>query len=92
MTTGIAKAIEVADACKDAMVDFEVMTMAAEIVQNANALTQDEMIELMFKYSGILSANVATRLTHILMSESEFSTMTDEIQMFDEIGRDVMGN
>lgn len=92
MTTGIAKAIEVADACKDAMVDFEVMTMAAEIVQNASTLTQDEMISLMFKYSGILSANVATRLTHVLMSESEFNEMTDEIQMFDEIGRDVLGN
>ena len=92
MTTGIAKAIEISDACKDAMVDFDVMTMAAEIVKTASHKTQDEMIELMFKYSGILSANVATRLTHLLLTKSEFSQMADEIQMFDEIGRDVLGN
>lgn len=89
--SGIAKAMEVAEVCQDAMTDFDVMTLAAEIVQTANHLTQDELINLMFKYSGTLTANVATRLTHVLMSESDFSAMTDEIQMFDEIEREVFG-
>jgi hypothetical protein len=89
--SGIAKALEVADTCKDAMTSFDVMMIAAEIVQNAPTLTQEELVHLMFKYSGTLSAAVATRVTHVLMSESEFNAMTAEIEMFDEIAKDVLG-
>lgn len=91
MSTGIAKASELAQAGKDAMTDFEVMVMAAEIAQTANHISQDELIHLLFKYSATLTANVATRITHILMSESELNDMVSDIQMFDEIANDVLG-
>lgn len=89
--SGIAKAVEISEACKDSMVDFEVMTLAAEIVEKANYLSQDELIHLMFKYSGTLTANVATRVTSICMSESDFNSMVEDVQMFDKIQRDVLG-
>lgn len=92
MKTGIAKAEELAQAGKDAMTDLDVMTMAAEIVQKASYLTQDELIHLMFKYSGTLTATVATRITHILMTESELNDMVADIEMFNEIGNSVLGD
>lgn len=91
MLSGIAQAHAIAEASKEAMTDFEVMTMAAEIVKTANYLSEEELISLMFKYSGTLTANVATRVTHILMTESDFDAMVEEVEMFDKISRDVLG-
>ena len=91
MLSGIAQAHAIAEASKEAMTDFEVMTMAAEIVKTANYLSEEELISLMFKYSGTLTANVATRITSILMTESDFDAMVEEVQMFDQISRDVLG-
>jgi hypothetical protein len=91
MLSGIAQAHAIAEASKEAMTDFEVMTMAAEIVKTANYLSEEELISLMFKYSGTLTANVATRVTHILMTESDFDAMVEEVEMFDQISRDVLG-
>jgi hypothetical protein len=90
--SGIAKAHEIAETCKEAMTDFEVMMAASEIVKGASYLSQDELINLMFKYSGMLTANVATRITHILMSESDFNAMVEDVEMFDQIEKDVLGN
>ena len=91
MLSGIAQAHAIAEASKEAMTDFEVMTMDAEIVKTANYLSEEELISLMFKYSGTLTANVATRVTHILMTESDFDAMVEEVEMFDQISRDVLG-
>lgn len=91
MLSGIAQAHAIAEASKEAMTDFEVMTMAAEIVKTANYLSEEELISLMFKYSGTLTANVATRITSILMTESDFDAMVEEVEMFDQISRDVLG-
>jgi hypothetical protein len=91
MLSGIAQAHAIAEASKEAMTDFEVMTMAAEIVKTANYLSEEELISLMFKYSGTLTANVATRITSILMTESQFNAMVEEVEMFDQISRDVLG-
>jgi len=91
MLSGIAQAHAIAEASKEAMTDFEVMTMAAEIVKTANYLSEEELISLMFKYSGTLTANVATRITSILMTESDFDAMVEEVKMFDQISKDVLG-
>ena len=63
--TGIAQAHAIAEASKEAMTDFEVMTMAAEIVKTANYLSEEELISLMFKYSGTLTANPTNTNTNI---------------------------
>ena len=54
MKTGIAKAEELAQAGRDAITDVEVMLLASQIVRNAKDITEDELIHLMFKYSGTL--------------------------------------
>ena len=88
----IVKAMKIADASKEAMTDFNVMLAAAEIYKTAmNNPTDEEMQHLIFKYSAILTANVSTRITSILMTESELDEMISDIQMFDEIGKSVLG-
>jgi hypothetical protein len=89
--SSISKAYELAEAGKEAMTSFDVMVQAANIVKNANTLSEQELIDLMFKYSGTLTAAVASRVTNVLMSESDFDSMCADIQMFDEIEKDVLG-
>ena len=86
------KAMEIAEASKEAMTDFEVMLAAAEIYKSAmNNPTDEEMQHLIFKYSAILTANVSTRITSILMTESDFNAMVDEVSEMDEITKKVLG-
>ena len=88
----IVTAMKIADASKEAMTDFNVMMAAAEIYKSAmNNPTDEEMQHLIFKYSAILTANVSTRITSILMTESDFNSMVSEVEMFDEIERNVLG-
>ena len=88
----IVKAMKIADASKEAITDFKVMMAAAEIYKAAmNNPTDEQMQHLIFKYSAILTANVTTRITSILMTESEFNSMVSEVEMFDEIERNVLG-
>ena len=91
MKTGIARAEELAQAGKDAIMDLDVMVLASHIVKHAKDITEEELIHLMFKYSGTLAASVSARLTSILMTESEFNSMVSEVEMFDEIERNVLG-
>lgn len=86
--SSITTAMKIAEATKDSITDLECMFAAAEIFKLAPS---EEMKDLLFKYSAILSANVSTRVTSILMTESDFNAMVDEVQMFDEIERNVLG-
>ena len=86
--SSITTAMKIAEATKDSITDFECMMAAAQIFKLAPS---EEMKDLLFKYSAILSANVSTRVTSILMTESDFNAMVDEVQMFDEIERNVLG-
>ena len=87
--TGIALATELAEAGKQAIFDFDTMVLASKICQLS---TSEEISDLLFKYSGTLTATVATRITHILMTESELEDMVADIQMFDEIANSVLGD
>lgn len=84
----IVTAMKIADASKDAMTDLKVMLAAAEIFKLAPS---EEMSELIFKYSAILTASVSTHVTSVLMTESQFNSMVSEVEMFDQIERNVLG-
>ena len=89
--TGIALATELADKAKEAMFEEDVLVLGAAIIENASNISQDELMSLLFKYSATLTANVGTRITHALLSESQISAMISEIEMFEEIEQEVMG-
>ena len=88
----IVTAMKIADASKEGMTDLKVMLAAAEIYKAAmNNPTDEEMQHLIFKYSALLTASVSTHVTSVLMTESQFNNMVAEVEMFDEIERNVLG-
>lgn len=88
----IVTAMKVAQASQDGMTSLNVMMAAAELYQaTLNNPTADEMQELIFKYSATLTASVATHVTHVLLTESQINSMTNEIDMFDQMEKDVFG-
>lgn len=89
--TGIAQAHAIAKASKEAMESFDVMMVAAQIVETADRISKEELVELLFKYSGTLTASVASNVTHVIMSESDFHAMVEDVEMFQQIERDVLG-
>ena len=84
----IVTAMKIADASKEGMTDLKVMMAAAEIYKLAPS---EEMQDLIFKYSAILTASVSTHVTSVIMTESQFNNMVAEVEMFDEIERNVLG-
>ena len=88
----IIKAMEIQEACKDAMMSPEVMIEASKFMQKAtNGITQDEFVDLMFRYSGSLAAMVATLVSHICLTEEQINQMVSDIEEFDKITNDVLG-
>jgi hypothetical protein len=90
----IITAIKIQEATKESLHDPMVMLTAQMLVQEitgSDEMPSDEIIRALFRYSSLLSANVATRITSILMTESQFSSMCDEIEEFDKIGKEVLG-
>lgn len=88
----IITAMKVAEASQDGMTSLHVMMAAAELYQTAlRNPTAEEMQDLIFKYSATLSASVATRVTHVLMTEEQINSMAEQIDMFDQIEKDVLG-
>jgi hypothetical protein len=88
----IVTAMKVAEASQDGMTSLHVMMAAAELYQaTLNNPTPEEMQELIFKYSATLTASVATRVTHVLMTEEQINSMVDQIDMFEQIEKDVLG-
>ena len=88
----IITAMKVAEASQDGMTSLHVMMAAAELYKTAlNNPSAEEMQELIFKYSATLSASVATRVTHVLLTESQINAMAEQIDEFDQIAKDVLG-
>ena len=78
----IVTAMKVAEASQDGMTSLHVMMAAAELYQaTLNNPTPEEMQDLIFKYSATLSASVATRVTHVCMTEADFDAMVSDVQM-----------
>lgn len=90
--TGIALANELAEAGRQGIMDIDVLMLGSEIVHNASELSKDELGTLLFKYTATLSAAVSARISHVLLTETQMADMASEIDMFDKIAKDVLGN
>ena len=56
-----------------------------------NGDVQDEHIRLLFRYSAMLASATATRITSVLLTESEFDNMVDEINEMENLTNDIVG-
>lgn len=79
--SNISTALAIQEACSNAVYAYESMEVAAEIAREADF--NPAILQLLMKYTSVLTAGVATNMTQILMSESDFNHMMDELR---EIG------
>ncbi len=87
--SNIATALAIQSATKDAMYSEYVMDSARDFVEALVGEADERHIKLLFKYSTMLSAAVATKLTEVLMTESDFNSMMSEINEFEEMTKNI---
>ena len=87
----ISTALKIQDATQEAFKDEQVMTMAAAIYQMRNDVDNETMARMLFEYSATLSALTATLVSHAILSETQMKEMISEINEFENISREVLG-
>jgi hypothetical protein len=87
----IVTAIEIQNATKNAVMDPFIMSLAADIYQNKNVFSDEQMAQALFRYSGLLSALTASFVSQVLLSESDLDNMISEINEFENISKNVLG-
>jgi len=76
--SNISTALQIQEACTQSVFNDENLIIAAEI---ANATDfNPEVMALLLKYSASLTADVATRVTSILMPHDEIHAMITELK------------
>ena len=87
----ISTALKIQDATQEAFQDEQVMMMAAAIYQMRNDVDNETMARMLFEYSATLSALTATLVSHAILSENQMKEMISEIEEFENISKEVLG-
>lgn len=87
----ISTALKIQDATQEAFQDEQVMKMAAAIYQMRNDVDNETMAKMLFEYSATLSALTATLVSHAILSETQMKEMISEIEEFENISKEVLG-
>ena len=85
----IATAIRLQEITKEAVFDEMILTMATDIHRNRNVMSDDEFMEAIYRYSGLLASLTTTLATSVLLTESQLDDMVSEIKEFDQLGKDI---
>lgn len=88
----IIKAMEVAQAVEQSVFDEKVLAQA-EMLLAIHTMGEDEQTfkKALFIYSAMLASVVGDKVTRILLDENDFDKMLEEIEEFDKIKTDVLG-
>lgn len=84
----ISTALAIQNATGEALTDFSTMMMARTILENRD-VSQDEFVDMLWKYSASLSALTATLVTSVVLTESQMSDMVESIQEMEQLESDV---
>jgi len=76
--SNISTALAIQEACSRAYYAEDSVELAAAIAHQSDF--NPEVIQLLMKYTALLTARVATNMTQILMSESDFQHMMYEMK------------
>jgi hypothetical protein len=85
LMSNVSTALALASACKEAVYDNEVREGAMEMFIELGIYPSEETIKALFKYSALLTANTATRITSVLMPVSEFNSMMSEVNEMEKL-------
>ena len=87
----ISTALKIQDATQEAFQDEQIMKMAAAIYQMRNDVDNETMAKMLFEYSATLSALTATLVSHAILSETQMKEMISEIQEFENLSTEILG-
>lgn len=88
--SNISTALAIAEIAKKSLFDDKIMEAAGEIIKTIDPdLTNTQLQHLLFLYSHMLSARVATTLTAYLMPESEYNAMMLDIEELEALGNNL---
>jgi len=88
----IIKAMEISKAVEESVFDEKVIAQA-ELLLGIHLMGADEQTfkKALFIYSAQLSATAGDKITKVLMSESDFDKMIEEITEFDNLAESILG-
>lgn len=88
----IIKAMEIAEAVEQSVFDEKVISQA-EMLLAIHTMGADEQTfkKALFIYSAMLSATVGDKVTKILLDENDFDKMLEEINEFDTLAENILG-
>jgi hypothetical protein len=87
----ISTALKIQDATQKAVMDEKIMMMAGFIYTHRNDVDDEMMAKIIFEYSANLSALVATLVSEAILSETQMKEMISEIESFEKISKEVLG-
>jgi hypothetical protein len=87
----ISTALKIQDATQKAFMDENIMMMAGFIFTHRNNVDDEMMAKIIFEYSANLSALVATLVSEAILSETQMKEMISEIESFEKISKEVLG-
>jgi len=87
----ISTALKIQDATQKAFMDENIMMMAGFIFTHRNNVDDEMMSKMLFDYSANLSALVATLVSEPILSETQMKEMISEIESFEKISKEVLG-
>jgi hypothetical protein len=81
--SNIATALALSTACTDAAKGVETMQAGSKFFSEIDVVPTQETINALLKFMAVYGADVATRVTSVLMSESEINSMVEDMQYFE---------
>lgn len=81
--------LQIREATEEALMDPELMDLAGFIFQNHKFIEDDQLAQLLFKYSASLSALTATLVTQVCLSQSDLSDMVATIKEMNQLEKEI---
>jgi hypothetical protein len=89
--TGIALANEMRESAHKALFDENVLVKACDLLIATGNPDSPELNQMLFNYSNNLVATVTAILAGVLLTENQLDGMVSDIQMFEDIEKEVYG-
>jgi hypothetical protein len=85
----ISTMLQIREATEEALMDPELMDLAGFIFQNHKFIEDEQLAQLLFKYSASLSALTATYVSQVCLTPADLSDMVDTIKEMNQLSKEM---
>jgi len=89
--SNLSTALAIAEAAKRSLTGEETVSEAMQMFITLGVIPTPENVQALLKYSAHLTADVATRLTSVFMTETEFNLMVADIKEMESLDGEING-